>query len=491
MSNVVEVQSLPPTERSGQGFGSTGVGAHPCRSGDRQCCSHQGGCCFASVVRALTTDKLGSLQDVSLPGDEATFQVSMPTCVNAVLGYDSDFESQGLSDIESEGCNEQPVPDCFAGDLGYNGDNDQDVVNGVHREHHTPDTYIPPKGCEPSAMHQVDTFPHMRRMRQFSSSPLQQRQSRKTAGVMWRRGKYSLTPSVFSFIVEWAGELPTVDVFGTAQTRQKSVRKCWGSRPFHRSWADQFVYVHPPFGKYRQVVGKILMDQARGLAIVPFAKTESWFWALGEIAVDWWDLPSDWKIFQDPSGRQFSQRGAYTTRVLLFDAHSSSEYAWGDTASGVVDDVSPVGKRTVKFQSVFVGSPGKTPINIRKRTIRFVIESDMEHPDCARYRELLEQEFAGVFQFKAIHQEDPGDLKLRGDYGVCHIELVEGATPKAVTPYRCVGVWAAAFKALIERFKGRGLLRTAMEKNPQWVSRAFVVPKPGGKVAVSHRLPSL
>ena len=97
-------------------------------------------------------------------------------------------------------------------------------------------------------MHQIDTFPHMRRMPQFSSSPLQQRQSRKTAGVMWRRGKYSLTPSVFSSIVEWAGELPTVDVFGTAQSRQKSVRKCWGSRPFDRSWGDQFVYVHPPFG---------------------------------------------------------------------------------------------------------------------------------------------------------------------------------------------------------------------------------------------------
>ena len=474
-------ESLPPTERSGQGFGSTGVGAHPCRSGDRQCCSHQGGCCYASVVRALTTDKLGPLQDVSLPDDEVPFEVSMPTCVNAVPGYDSDFESQGLSDVESESCNEQPVPDCFAGGWGYNRDNDQNVVNSVHPEHHTPDTYIPPKGCEPSARHQVDTFPRMRRMRQFSFSPLQRRQSRKTAGVMWRRGKYSLTPSVFSSIVEWAGELPTVDVFGTAQTRQKSVRKFWGSRPFDRSWADHFVYVHPPFGKYRQVVEKILIDQARGLAIVPVAKTESWFWALGEIAVDWWDLPSDWKIFQDPSGRQFSQRGAYTTRVLLFDAHSSSEYAWGDTASGVDDDVSPAGERTARLQSVFVGSPGKTPINIRNRTIRSVIESDMEHPDCARYRELLEQEFADVFQFKAINQEDPDDLQLRGDYGVCHIELVEGATPKAVTPYRCVGVRAAAFKALIEKFKGRGMLRTAMEKNPQWVSRAFVVPKPGGK----------
>ena len=104
----------------------------------------------------------------------------------------------------------------------------------------------------------------------------------------------------------------------------------------------------------------------------------------------------------------------------------------------------------------------------------------MEHLDCARHRELLAPEFADVFQFKAIDQEDPDNLKLRGDYGVCHIELDEGATPKAVTPYRCVGIRAAAFEALIEKFKGRGMLRTAMEKNPNWVSRAFLVPKPGG-----------
>ena len=46
---------------------------------------------------------------------------------------------------------------------------------------------------------------------------------------------------------------------------------------------------------------------------------------------------------------------------------------------------------------------------------------------------------------------------------------------------RLVGVRAAAFKALIEKFKGRCFLRTTMEKNPQWLSRAFVVPKPGRK----------
>ena len=72
-------------------------------------------------------------------------------------------------------------------------------------------------------------------------------------------------------------------------------------------------------------------------------------------------------------------------------------------------------------------------------------------------------------------------MDLRGPYGVCHIELKPSPEPKAVKPYRCVGIRAAAFKALIEKFRDRGMLRAAQEDNPEWVSRAFVVPKPGGK----------
>ena len=72
-------------------------------------------------------------------------------------------------------------------------------------------------------------------------------------------------------------------------------------------------------------------------------------------------------------------------------------------------------------------------------------------------------------------------MDLRGPYGVCHIELKPKPEPKAVKPYRCLRIRGTVFKALIEKFRDRGMLRAAQEDNPEWVSRAFVVPKPGGK----------
>ena len=70
-------------------------------------------------------------------------------------------------------------------------------------------------------------------------------------------------------------------------------------------------------------------------------------------------------------------------------------------------------------------------------------------------------------------------MDLRGPYGVCHIELKPNPEPLALKPYQCVGIRAAVFKALIEKYRDRGMLRAAQEDNPEWVSRAFVVPKPG------------
>ena len=92
---------------------------------------------------------------------------------------------------------------------------------------------------------------------------------------------------------------------------------------------------------------------------------------------------------------------------------------------------------------------------------------------------MLEEESSSVLTFQSIHQSDPADMDLCGPYAVCDIELKPNPEPKAVKPYRCVGICEAAFKALIEKFRDRGMLRAAQEDNPEWVSRAFVVPKPG------------
>ena len=47
-------------------------------------------------------------------------------------------------------------------------------------------------------------------------------------------------------------------------------------------------------------------------------------------------------------------------------------------------------------------------------------------------------------------------------------------------PFRCLGVRAAAFKALLDKSSDRGMIKEA-EGNLLWIARAFVVPKPGGK----------
>ena len=44
-----------------------------------------------------------------------------------------------------------------------------------------------------------------------------------------------------------------------------------------------------PRAQWGPVVQKILVDQAKGVALIPVNKSKSWFWSLGEVAVDWWD----------------------------------------------------------------------------------------------------------------------------------------------------------------------------------------------------------
>ena len=73
------------------------------------------------------------------------------------------------------------------------------------------------------------------------------------------------------------------------------------------------------------------------------------------------------------------------------------------------------------------------------------------------------------------HTEAP----YRGPDGVGTIIQKPDAQPQKAVPYCCVGLRAAAFKALLDKFQSRGMLQDAV--NPQWISRAFVVPKPGGK----------
>ena len=123
--------------------------------------------------------------------------------------------------------------------------------------------------------------------------------------------------------------------------------------------------------------------------------------------------------------------------------------------------------------------PGQLPTGIHGRYIRCVIEADMTDPNRSGYREALEKEFEDVLKFKSLTPEDIQN-KIRGPYTEATITLKQGAQPKSVQPFRCLGVRAAAFKALLDKFSDRGMIKEA-EGDPLWIARAFVVPKLGGK----------
>ena len=138
-------------------------------------------------------------------------------------------------------------------------------------------------------------------------------------------------------------------------------------------------------------------------------------------------------------------------------------------------------KKCRKVRSVILQDtpPGQLRTGIHGRSIRSVIEADMTDPNCSGYREALEKEFEDVLKFKSLTPEDI-ENKIRGPYTEATITLKKGAEPKSVQPFRCLGVRAAAFKALLDKFSDRGMIKEA-EGNPLWIARAFVVPKPGGK----------
>ena len=53
--------------------------------------------------------------------------------------------------------------------------------------------------------------------------------------------------------------------------------------------------------------------------IVPHHKNKEWFWGLGEVTVDWWNLPHDALCFRDEGCTPCSP-GKIGARVVIFGA---------------------------------------------------------------------------------------------------------------------------------------------------------------------------
>ena len=173
------------------------------------------------------------------------------------------------------------------------------------------------------------------------------------------------------------------------------------------------------------MVAKIVGDGARGIALLPVDKAQSWFWGFGEIAVEWVGLPQASEFFQDAEGNSVPAPSPFGMRAVLFDAHDASTYGGGGDVSWDDQEVPEIqvtqGKEEVQWRKQTEPTVTYSPEvpgfgrHMRDRFVRAVIESDMEQPMCEVYRKKLETEFEEVFQFKPHTElnEFPG---LRGEH---------------------------------------------------------------------------
>ena len=62
------------------------------------------------------------------------------------------------------------------------------------------------------------------------------------------------------------------------------------------------LWLHPSPSQWPQAVVKIVFDACKGIAVVPVVKSQPWWWLIGEVAVDWVEVPKGHLLFVDSDG---------------------------------------------------------------------------------------------------------------------------------------------------------------------------------------------
>ena len=91
--------------------------------------------------------------------------------------------------------------------------------------------------------------------------------------------------------------------------------------------------------------------------------------------------------------------------------------------------------------------------------MRSVIEADAEHPHCQDYRDWIYNRFKDtVFKEGGNHwSEIEKNMDKRGPNGICVLEPIPDAKPKADKPIRAVGLREEAMREKKKRFSRKGL----------------------------------
>ena len=106
--------------------------------------------------------------------------------------------------------------------------------------------------------------------------------------------------------------------------------------------------------------------------------------------------------------------------------------------------------------------------------------ADAEHSQCQDYRDCIYSRFKdSVFKEGGIYWSEIEKNKDKwGPNGICVLEPIPNARPKADEPIRAVGLREEAMREKIKEFEEKGCI---MPSQSHWVSRGFLVPKPGIK----------
>ena len=109
------------------------------------------------------------------------------------------------------------------------------------------------------------------------------------------------------------------DVFGSQKTARFTEHFEGGDKLFYRDWGQKPVLLHPSPHQWERCVTKLFVDGAKGIAVLPVSKKDPWFWAMGEVVIDWVDIPIGTPLFVSGRGKVVCTAVPY--RICLFDAY--------------------------------------------------------------------------------------------------------------------------------------------------------------------------
>ena len=93
------------------------------------------------------------------------------------------------------------------------------------------------------------------------------------------------------------------------------------------------MWLHPPPYLLEEVLEKIILEEARGVLIVPHMAHKKWFQALSRVAFHWWDVPLDEAVLMDQSGDVIQSTSKWRIRVVFFDAFGAKSRRDTDIAN--------------------------------------------------------------------------------------------------------------------------------------------------------------